>query len=189
MFGSQWLAVWVSEAHLWRPTFVLPTEMKVWSLFLKNSTSLEETDTKSVTAHCHKNSEMRAGDVKKGGICSWSCRLDRGVFADGKGKASWGTSCTKAGGDSRYQVAHTFVLQVKSGPKQTFGCWVLFAFPEIKQTNQVTGKRWVGVTPVLTYKSLWPLTQHKVFWSTFWEVFNCLPLSQLSWCRKTQVCV
>lgn len=54
--------------------------MKVWSLFLKNSTSLEETDTKSVTAHCHKNSEMRAGDVKKGGICSWSCRLDRGVF-------------------------------------------------------------------------------------------------------------
>lgn len=54
--------------------------MKVLSLFLKNSTSLEETDTKTVTVHCHKNSEMRAGDVKKGGICSWSYRLDRGVF-------------------------------------------------------------------------------------------------------------
>lgn len=40
---------------------------------------------------------------------------------------------------------------------------LLFAFPEIKQTNQVTSKPWLGVTPVLTYKSRWTLTQCRCF--------------------------
>lgn len=62
--------------------------LKVWSLFLKNSTSQGKTvtDTKTVTIHCEKSSEMSKhevfwrGDAKKGGICSGSCRLNRGVF-------------------------------------------------------------------------------------------------------------
>lgn len=95
--------------------------------------------------------------VNKGGICSGSCRLHRDVFG------RWGRGAI---------MLLTGLLSEWSWDLSKYlSAELLFAFPEIKQTNQVTSKHWLGVTLVLTFQFLWPLTQRRCFFfqSTFWE--------------------
>ena len=78
--------LWASGARLWRSTFVFHTEVKGVLSFLRELQVIGEIDRKTVKIHYDKSSEKSKHrvfwreDVKKGGIYSGSCRLNRGMF-------------------------------------------------------------------------------------------------------------